>query len=1712
MQPARSARSRAARRRQRPVLGAVEPLEPRLALTALGFASELGGKDALTLAAPGGGVVWRAPAAAAASLPAAAYFRAASLEGFTAPQVDAATTWLVLVMPGTDPAAAAAAAGAIDSQPTPLLANTHIWTFPEGSGGAGRRLLSATDSPPAVAAAYPLIAREHVKRLIPNDPLFPSQWHLQNTGQGGGTPGEDARVTGVWNEYRGTGVLIGIVDDGLEYTHPDLSARYVAAASFDFNGNDPNPMPVLADDDHGTAVAGVAAAAGNNSLGVSGAAPGASLAGLRLTSGPTTDAQEAAALTFALADIDIYNNSWGPPDNGRIGAISTPGPLTLAALERGVTQGRDGLGAIYVWSAGNGLQANDNVNYDGYANSRYTIAVTAIDNFGRQAPYAEPGAPILVAAHSNGGSRAITTTDLAGPAGDNPLTSAAGGDYRTTFGGTSSSAPLVSGVVALMLEANPDLGWRDVQHVLVNSARRNDPSDADWRQNGSGRWVNHKYGYGAVDAAAAVALAETWTAVAAETTAGSGTQTVGRTIPDNNATGISSSFTMSADLTTEWVEVTFAAAHSYRGDLEVVLTSPAGTRSVLAERRINDPGDNYSNWTFTSARHWGESAAGTWTLTVRDRAAQDVGTWNSWSLDVYGTSGAPVDTIPPTVAIARAGSGTIGSGGSALVTFTLSEPATNFAVGDVAVTGGSLAGFTGSGTSYTATFTPTAGFTGSAEIAVAAGAFTDAAGNPNLAGGPLVIPVDTVGPTVTITRAGTGTLIGGAGDTLTFTLSVATTQFTAADITVAGGAILGFSGSGTVYTATFTPAAAFQGSATVSVAAGAFTNGGGNPNALTTLAIPVDAVPPTLTITRSGSGPLTVGSTATITFTVSEPVTTFGREDVTVSGGTLSPLSGSGAVYTATFEPTPGFTGTASISVAAGVFTDPASYPNRAASLTITIDAVAPTVTVSRTGSGELMVGGTAVITFQLSEPAADFGLASVAIAGGTLTNLQLVGTQATATFVPAAQFRGTATIAVPAKRFTDLAGNGNLASNTVSLPVNTVAPLITEFRASPTIARLRAGDSVVLEAGFSEPVTPVGGSFTVVLDSGGRAVLAVDPSGLTARGAYTVQFGEESPDLDIVGVVMTQSLGNAFGNPLDPSLPPAAAGLAARHAIIVDAAVKFVTQGVFSTDPGMVPDAGSRYRQVPIRFSTPVTGVSLAAFALSLDGRPLSLAGAVLTGQADAYELLLPLSRTSPVGIYTLSIRPGSGIRAVANGAEVNSLTALRWGHQRSVAMAPAAPPALTAVEVIRSELRTSVVLGWSVPAGNGGGEVTGYEVAYRQLGTSQWYDLRDPVAVTATPRATISGVAVGGQYEFRVAARNAAGLGEFVVLTPFTVQVAAPLLSPIERAGNVTLATDGDGNLRANGALITFNGGPANYGQLVAAGWTPVAAEVDNGVNTVILRHTSGHLHFWRMNAGWQQVSGDGWLAPGSSPFSDTELAFGVDLDGDGATGPILTPIEQAGSVTLATDGGGNLRANGTLITFNGGPANYGQLVAAGWTPVAAEVDNGVNTVILRHTSGHIHFWRMDAGWQQVSGDGWLAPGSPRFSDTETAFGVDLDGDRVIGLRLNLLKQAGGVALATDGGGNLRANSTLIRFNGGPVNHQHVIAAGWTPLAAGVHNGVNTVILRHTSGYLHFWRLDAGWQQVSGDGWVAPGSPQFFATELAFGVDLDGNLRVGS
>ena len=510
------------------------------------------------------------------------------------------------------------------SEPAPILKGAYIWGFDNPQTSLARLQLSLDSG--EIESFSPLVERQHQPRLVPNDPDFTSQWHLRNTGQTNGVAGEDANVTSVWDSYTGSEVVISVIDDGLDYNHSDINPHYSAELSYDWCDDDSDPMP-SSWNGHGTAAAGVAAAVGNNSVDVAGVAFEATLAGSLLIACSNSDAIEADALSYEEDEIDIYSNSWGPADDGR--TLEAPGPLTLAAFESDAYSGRDGLGNLITWAAGNGLGSDDDSNYDGYANSRFTIAVTAINHNGEQSNYAEPGANILVAAHSNGDGEGITTTDITGSGGYNS------GNVTHTFGGTSSATPLASGVIALMLDANENLTWRDVQHVLVNSARMNDPTDSSWRINGGGHDVSHKYGFGAVDAGAAVALAENWVNVGVELNSTFGPYSPTTDIPDDNTTWTEFTTVVTDEFSLESVDLVVDIDHTYRGDLDIVLVSPSGTESWLAETR-SDNGNHYSDWMFSTVQHWDESSLGTWTLKIRDTSSGTNGTLNSWELILHG--------------------------------------------------------------------------------------------------------------------------------------------------------------------------------------------------------------------------------------------------------------------------------------------------------------------------------------------------------------------------------------------------------------------------------------------------------------------------------------------------------------------------------------------------------------------------------------------------------------------------------------------------------------------------------------------------------------------------------------------------------------------------------------------------------------------------------------------------------------------------------------------------------------------------------------------------------------------------------------------------------------------------------------------------------------------------------------------------------------------
>ncbi len=496
---------------------------------------------------------------------------------------------------------------------------------------------------PEVESADVMLATQKAKKKIPNDPLFSEQWHLRNTTQLGGALWVDANVTSVWDTFEASGITIGIIDDGVQHAHPDIQPNYNTSLDYDYNSNDSDPTPVnLTEDSHGTACAGVTAAPGGNGIGVSGAAPLATLTGFRLIAAPATDQNEADAFLVNNSSIHVKSNSWGTPDGSGYGG---PGPLAAAALETAVTTGRGGKGVIQLFAGGNGFDLGDNSNYDGYANSPFVIAVAAVNDAGFQSYYSEMGANLLIAAPSNSGGQneGIRTTDLTGNGGAN--SSAAGSDdladrsYTNDFGGTSSACPLAAGIVALMLDANPDLGWRDVKEILVRTARKTQRTDPDWATNGAGLSFNHKYGAGMIDAAAAVALAQQWTNLPAMTIAEVVQSGLSVPIPDNNATGVTRTLDFTnANFRVEHVTVRVSAGHSARGDLEVTLTSPSGMVSRLAQ--ANDDGTNNLAWTYSSVRHWGESAIGNWTVKVADRAAADTGTLTGITVKLWGTTDA----------------------------------------------------------------------------------------------------------------------------------------------------------------------------------------------------------------------------------------------------------------------------------------------------------------------------------------------------------------------------------------------------------------------------------------------------------------------------------------------------------------------------------------------------------------------------------------------------------------------------------------------------------------------------------------------------------------------------------------------------------------------------------------------------------------------------------------------------------------------------------------------------------------------------------------------------------------------------------------------------------------------------------------------------------------------------------------------------------------
>lgn len=471
-----------------------------------------------------------------------------------------------------------------------------------------------------------------------NDPLIDNMWFVKSD--------FNLNVQAAWRDgWTGLGIVVTIVDDGIERSNDDLAKNYDPLASYDYNDNDPDPMPrydAMLENSHGTRCAGLVAAAANNSVCAAGLAFNAYIGGIRMLDGDYSDVLEGSSLSHAIHHVDIFSSSWGPPDDGL--SVEGPGALATKALQHGTNLGRAGKGCIYVWASGNGGRTGDTCSVDGYVTSIYTIAVNSVTSSGRFPWFGEKCSSILTSTFSSGysssGDKTVVTADI-----PNKCTK--------QFTGTSAASPMAAGVLALVLEANKYLTWRDIQYVTLMSAKSDQLTDGQWSVNGAGRKFSHLYGYGIMDAYSMINLAKTWTSVPNQR------KCVLKSAPYLFITGNSDGSTIHIEHIQnlncscrdnvqflEHVELRVDVQYNKRGALGIALTSPMNTRSVVLFQRPKDKSNGkYNDVSLMSVHFWGERALGMWTVEfINHGTDNNSGYLSKIEITLYGTS---IDPLAP---------------------------------------------------------------------------------------------------------------------------------------------------------------------------------------------------------------------------------------------------------------------------------------------------------------------------------------------------------------------------------------------------------------------------------------------------------------------------------------------------------------------------------------------------------------------------------------------------------------------------------------------------------------------------------------------------------------------------------------------------------------------------------------------------------------------------------------------------------------------------------------------------------------------------------------------------------------------------------------------------------------------------------------------------------------------------------------------------------
>ncbi|NXE68226.1 FURIN protein, partial [Calcarius ornatus] len=469
------------------------------------------------------------------------------------------------------------------------------------------------------------VAKRRTKRDVfmePTDPKFPQQWYLVSVG-----------VPCVWDSSIGWG-SIWLSEQPFSVSCAQPSWVGIAGAAACTDPCAPDTLFEHASSHlgcrHGTRCAGEVAAVANNGICGVGVAYNARIGGVRMLDGEVTDAVEAHSLGLNPNHIHIYSASWGPEDDGK--TVDGPARLAEEAFFRGVSQGRGGLGSIFVWASGNGGREHDSCNCDGYTNSIYTLSISSTTQYGNVPWYSEACSSTLATTYSSGNQneKQIVTTDLRQKCTE-------------LHTGTSASAPLAAGIIALALEANKNLTWRDMQHLVVQTSKPAHLNANDWVTNGVGRKVSHSYGYGLLDAGAMVSLAKNWTTV------GPQRKCVIDILAEPRDIGKRLEVRRKVDACLgkanyisrlEHAQARLTLSYNRRGDLAIHLVSPMGTRSTLLAARPRDfSADGFNDWAFMTTHSWDEDPSGEWVLEIENTSdAKNYGTLTKFTLVLYGTA------------------------------------------------------------------------------------------------------------------------------------------------------------------------------------------------------------------------------------------------------------------------------------------------------------------------------------------------------------------------------------------------------------------------------------------------------------------------------------------------------------------------------------------------------------------------------------------------------------------------------------------------------------------------------------------------------------------------------------------------------------------------------------------------------------------------------------------------------------------------------------------------------------------------------------------------------------------------------------------------------------------------------------------------------------------------------------------------------------------